>query len=93
MLERSGYGEDIAAFDAAHGDAAGMRAAISDGFLDALTAIGEEPAVRAGVDRYVEAGVTLPCVGPDPDDRLRGDAARGGAMTMPHTPPDMRAPS
>ncbi|MGO9496178.1 MAG: LLM class flavin-dependent oxidoreductase [Solirubrobacteraceae bacterium] len=66
MLERSGYGEDIAAFDAARGDAAGMRAAISDGFLDALTATGEEPAVRSGVDRYVEAGVTLPCVGPVP---------------------------
>ena len=66
MLERSGYGEDIAAFDAARGDAAGMRAAISDGFLDALTATGEEPGVRAGVDRYVEAGVTLPCVGPIP---------------------------
>ena len=66
MLERSGYGEDIAAFDAARGDAAGMRAAISDGFLDALTATGEEPGVRTGVDRYVEAGVTLPCVGPIP---------------------------
>jgi alkanesulfonate monooxygenase SsuD/methylene tetrahydromethanopterin reductase-like flavin-dependent oxidoreductase (luciferase family) len=66
MLERSGYGEDIAAFDAARGDAAGRRAAISDGFLDALTATGEEPGVRAGVDRYVEAGVTLPCVGPIP---------------------------
>jgi probable F420-dependent oxidoreductase len=66
MLERSGYGEDIAAFDAAPGDGAGMRAAISDGFLDALTATGDEPAVRAGVDRYVEAGVTLLCVGPIP---------------------------
>lgn len=47
-------------------DPAGMRAAISDGFLDALTAMGEEPGVRAGVDRYVEAGVTLPCMGPIP---------------------------
>ena len=41
-----------------------MRTAISDRFLEALTAIGDEQAVRAGVDRYVEAGVTLPCVGP-----------------------------
>ncbi len=41
-----------------------MRAAISDGFLDALTAVGDATAVRAGVDRYAEAGVTLPCVGP-----------------------------
>ena len=66
MLERSGYGQDIAAFDAARGDAEAMRAAISDGFLDALTAVGDEAAVRAGVDRYVDAGVTLPCVGPIP---------------------------
>lgn len=64
MIERSGYGQDIAAYDAARGDVAGMRAAISDGFLDALTAVGDEPAVRAGVGRYVDAGVTLPCVGP-----------------------------
>jgi probable F420-dependent oxidoreductase len=66
MLERSGYGEDIAAFDAARGDGAAMRAAITDGFLDALTAAGDESAVRAGVGRYVEAGVTLPCVSPIP---------------------------
>ena len=43
-----------------------MGAAISDGFLGALTAVGDEAAVRAGVDRYVDAGVTLPCVGPIP---------------------------
>ena len=66
MLERSGYGEDIAAFDAARGELAGTRAAISDRFLGALTAAGDEPAVRAGVERYVDAGVTLPCVGPIP---------------------------
>ena len=47
-------------------DGAAMRAAISDGFLNALTAAGDESAVRAGVRRYVEAGVTLPCVGPIP---------------------------
>ena len=64
MLEASGCGDDIAAFDAAQGDAETMRAAISDRFLDALTAVGDESAVRAGVDRYVDAGVTLPCIGP-----------------------------
>jgi alkanesulfonate monooxygenase SsuD/methylene tetrahydromethanopterin reductase-like flavin-dependent oxidoreductase (luciferase family) len=64
MLEGSGYGDEIAAFDAAQGDAGAMRTAISDRFLDALTAVGDEQTVRAGVDRYVEAGVTLPCVGP-----------------------------
>jgi alkanesulfonate monooxygenase SsuD/methylene tetrahydromethanopterin reductase-like flavin-dependent oxidoreductase (luciferase family) len=64
MLERSGYGADIAAYDAANGDPDAMRAAISDDFLSALTAIGEEEAVRAGVERYRAAGVTLPSVGP-----------------------------
>jgi alkanesulfonate monooxygenase SsuD/methylene tetrahydromethanopterin reductase-like flavin-dependent oxidoreductase (luciferase family) len=64
MLERSGYGADIAAFDAAGGDPASMRAAISERFLGALTAVGDELAVRAGVDRYRQAGVTLPSIGP-----------------------------
>jgi alkanesulfonate monooxygenase SsuD/methylene tetrahydromethanopterin reductase-like flavin-dependent oxidoreductase (luciferase family) len=59
-----GFEIDIAAFDAAEGDAAAMRQAISDDFLDALTAVGDEPAVRAGVERYRDAGATLPCVGP-----------------------------
>jgi probable F420-dependent oxidoreductase len=64
MLERSGYGGDIAAFDAAQGDADAMRAAISDEFLTGLTAVGDEQSVRAGVERYRDAGVTLPCLGP-----------------------------
>jgi hypothetical protein len=64
MLEGSGFGDDIAAFDAAQGDVEAMREAISDRFLDALTAVGDQRAVRAGLDRYVEAGVTLPCIGP-----------------------------
>jgi alkanesulfonate monooxygenase SsuD/methylene tetrahydromethanopterin reductase-like flavin-dependent oxidoreductase (luciferase family) len=66
MLERSGFGEDIAAYDdaAARGDGAGMRAAISDRFLSELCAIGSADDVRAGLARYQEAGVTAPCVGP-----------------------------
>jgi alkanesulfonate monooxygenase SsuD/methylene tetrahydromethanopterin reductase-like flavin-dependent oxidoreductase (luciferase family) len=78
MLERSGYGADIAAYDAAGGDAAAMRAAISDDFLEALTAVGDERKVRTGVERYRTAGVTLPCVGPisktDFDATLRAAA-------------------
>jgi alkanesulfonate monooxygenase SsuD/methylene tetrahydromethanopterin reductase-like flavin-dependent oxidoreductase (luciferase family) len=66
MLERSGFGEEIAAFDAAAGDFDAMRAAISDRFLEVLAAIGDESAVRAGVERYMEAGATSPCVGPVP---------------------------
>jgi len=64
MIERSGFGEEIAAFDAAAGDAQAMKAAISARFLEHLTAIGDEQAVRAGVERYREAGAVSPCVGP-----------------------------
>jgi len=80
MLERSGYGADIGAYDAARGDVAAMRAGISDEFLEALTAVGDERAVRAGVERYRVAGVTLPCVGPisktDFEATLRAAASR-----------------
>ena len=42
MLERSGFGEDIAGYDeaAARGDGEAMQAAISERFLQALCAIG-----------------------------------------------------
>jgi len=65
MIERSGFGEDIAAFDAGMqaGDVERAKAAISDRFLEALTAIGSPQDVRAGVQRYADAGATSPCVG------------------------------
>ena len=52
MIERSGFGDDIAAFDAGMqaGDVERARAAISDGFLELLTAIGTADEVRAGVE-------------------------------------------
>ena len=66
MIERSGFGDEIAAFAAAAGggDADGMQTAISDRFLETLAAVGDPDAVRAGVARYREAGVTSPCVAP-----------------------------
>ena len=66
MLERSGFQEDIAAFDGAGGDVEAMQAAISDRFLEVLTAAGDEQAVVGGIERYREAGATSPCVGPIP---------------------------
>lgn len=79
MLERSGFEDDIAAFDAAAGDVDAMRAAISDGFLELLTAVGDEDTVRAGVERYAQAGATSPSIGPIPktdfDATLRAAAA------------------
>jgi probable F420-dependent oxidoreductase len=64
MLERSGFGGHIAAFDRAGGDFDRMRAAIGDDFLNALTAVGDAEAVRAGIRRYEQAGATSPCIGP-----------------------------
>jgi len=79
MIEGSGFGADIEQFDAASGDPQRMGAAISDAFLDALTAVGDEDAVRAGVRRYQEAGATSPCIGPiaktDFDATLRAAAS------------------
>lgn len=66
MLERSGFGAEIAAFDAAAGNLEQMQAAISERFLEQLTAIGDEAAVSAGIGRYREAGASTPCVGPIP---------------------------
>ena len=64
MIDRSGFGDDIAAFDAAGGDVEAMQAAISGEFLEHLSAVGDEAAVQAGLDRYRAAGSTTPCVGP-----------------------------
>ncbi len=66
MIERTGFGADIAAYDAAAGDIEAMVGAISDAFLDELTAVGDEAAVQAGMARYRDAGASSPCVGPIP---------------------------
>jgi F420-dependent oxidoreductase-like protein len=68
MLERSGYGEDIASFDKSmqQGDSRAAAAAISDGFLEQLTAVGSAAAAAESVQRYRAAGATSPCVGAIP---------------------------
>lgn len=66
MIERTGFGADIEAYDAAAGDLEAMKAAISDRFLDELTAVGEQEAVRDGIERYRDAGANSPCIGPIP---------------------------
>ncbi len=64
MIERSGFGAEIAAFDSAAGDLPAMKAAISEELLDHLAAIGDPARLRAGIERYRDAGVSSPCVGP-----------------------------
>jgi alkanesulfonate monooxygenase SsuD/methylene tetrahydromethanopterin reductase-like flavin-dependent oxidoreductase (luciferase family) len=65
MLERSGYGDDLAGFDAGmqKGDSEAAVGAISDRFLQTLTAIGSEDEATASIQRYKDAGATSPCLG------------------------------
>ena len=83
MLERSGFGEDIAAYDeaAARGDGEAMQAAISDRFLHALCAIGSAGRCPRRPGAVHGRGRRSPVRGPDRQDRLRGHAARGGAAS------------
>ncbi len=65
MLERSGYGDDIAAFDEGMqaGGPEGAVAGISERFLDNLAAVGSAEQASASVRRYAESGATSPCIG------------------------------
>jgi len=81
MIERTGFAADIARYDAAAGDLDAMQAAISDGFLEELTAVGDADGVRAGIERYRAAGASSPCIGPIPktdfEATLRAGAGSG----------------
>jgi alkanesulfonate monooxygenase SsuD/methylene tetrahydromethanopterin reductase-like flavin-dependent oxidoreductase (luciferase family) len=78
MFEAAGFADDLAAYDAAAPDAAAQKLAIGEGFIERLCAIGDEDAVRAGVQRYRDAGATNPIVTPifgtDYDATLRAAA-------------------
>jgi alkanesulfonate monooxygenase SsuD/methylene tetrahydromethanopterin reductase-like flavin-dependent oxidoreductase (luciferase family) len=68
MIERTGFGADIEAYDraASAGDFEAMQGAISEGFLDELTAVGDEAELTGGIERYRDAGAGSPCIGPIP---------------------------
>lgn len=68
MLERSGFGDDLAAFDQGvqAGDMDRAKAGLSDRMLAALGGIGDAEEVRAAVRRYLDAGATSPCIGAIP---------------------------
>jgi hypothetical protein len=82
MIERSGFEEEVKAFDAGmeSGDADKAKAGISDRFLEALTAIGSEDEVRAGVERYRASGATSPCVGGIPGGDIEATLAAVAEM-------------
>jgi alkanesulfonate monooxygenase SsuD/methylene tetrahydromethanopterin reductase-like flavin-dependent oxidoreductase (luciferase family) len=83
MLERSGFGEDIAGFDRGmqEGGPEAATAAISDGFLQTLAAVGTVEEATATVRRYVEAGTTSPAIGgiPKTDFDVTLEALAGSA--------------
>ncbi len=74
MLESSGFADEIAAFDAgmAAGDFDRAKAGLSDRMLDSLAGIGDDDAVRAGVQRYLDAGAVSPCIGGIPGGDFGG---------------------
>jgi probable F420-dependent oxidoreductase len=65
ILERSGFGEDLAAFDAgmAAGDVDKAMTALSDELLGSLAGIGTADDARAKVREYHDAGASSPCIG------------------------------
>ena len=65
MLERSGFGDDLAAFDAgmAAGEPERAMAGLSDELLGSLAGIGADEDARAKVREYQDAGATSPCIG------------------------------
>jgi len=78
MIERTGFAAEIEAYDRAAGDLEAMQSAISDRFLQELTAVGDTGALIGGIERYREAGAGSPCIGPIPgtdfDATLRAGA-------------------
>jgi F420-dependent oxidoreductase-like protein len=89
MIERSGFGDEIGAFDEAmgRGDTEAAVAAISGRFLEQLAAVGNPGEAKASVERYVAAGATSPCIGAIP--RTDFDAtmkALAGALTVDRRP-------
>jgi alkanesulfonate monooxygenase SsuD/methylene tetrahydromethanopterin reductase-like flavin-dependent oxidoreductase (luciferase family) len=84
MIERSGFGDEIGAFDEAmkRGDTEAAMAAISDRFIEQLAAIGSATEAEASVRRYIDAGTTSPCLGGIPktdfDSTLKALAGLAG---------------
>jgi F420-dependent oxidoreductase-like protein len=74
MLERSGFGEDLGAFDEGMqaGDTERAKAGLSDGLLESLAGLGSADDVRGAVERYREAGATSPSIGGLPKSDFDG---------------------
>jgi alkanesulfonate monooxygenase SsuD/methylene tetrahydromethanopterin reductase-like flavin-dependent oxidoreductase (luciferase family) len=68
MLEGSGFGDDLKAFDGGMqaGDVERAKAGLSDAMIESLAGIGGPDEVRGAVERYREAGTISPCIGAVP---------------------------
>ena len=81
MFEAAGFADDLAAYDRAAPDRDAQKLAISEEFIEALCAVGDEEEVRRGIDRYREAGATNPILtavwGTDFEQTLRAAAPVG----------------
>jgi alkanesulfonate monooxygenase SsuD/methylene tetrahydromethanopterin reductase-like flavin-dependent oxidoreductase (luciferase family) len=82
MLERSGFADEIAAFDAgiADGDVERAKSAMSEEMLGSLGGYGDADDVRAVVQRYLDAGATSPGVSPVPTADFEATLEAGAAL-------------
>ena len=82
MLERSGFGEEIAGFDAgiADGDVERAKSAMSEPMLDSLGGFGSADDVQGAVRRYLDAGATSPGVSPVPTADFEATLEAGAAL-------------
>jgi alkanesulfonate monooxygenase SsuD/methylene tetrahydromethanopterin reductase-like flavin-dependent oxidoreductase (luciferase family) len=82
MLERSGFGDELAGFDAgmAEGDVERAKAAMSEAMLDSLGGFGGPDEVRDAVQRYLDAGATSPGVSPVPTADFEATLEAGAAL-------------
>jgi hypothetical protein len=62
MFIAAGYGDDVAAFDAAADDRAAQLSAISERFVFDLCAIGDSPTISRVLERYRHAGAANPMI-------------------------------
>jgi F420-dependent oxidoreductase-like protein len=74
MLERSGFGDDLAAFDEGMrgGDTESAKAGLSKELLQSLAGLGSADAVQGAVERYRDAGATSPSIGGLPGSDFDG---------------------
>jgi len=82
MLERSGFGGEIAGFDEgiAGGDVERAKASMSEAMLDSLGGFGGGAEVRGAVERYLDAGATSPGVSPVPTADFDATLAAGAEL-------------